>query len=100
MGKRRGEDTVIIDDIADADEITRQLDYYKNKEVTTDNYGDAIKIYDNGVGHFGSDSLNWYWWLRTPTANYGMFYYVSMWGNDTFFLSFSNSWYFSCIPPI
>ena len=35
---------------------TRQLDYYANLEVTTNNYSGAIKQYNS--------SNNW-WWLRT-----------------------------------
>ena len=35
---------------------TRQLDYYENLEVTTNNYSGAIKQYNS--------SNNW-WWLRT-----------------------------------
>ena len=41
-------------DTAEAE--TRQLDYYKNKGVTTSNYSGAIKQY-NGT--------NSYWWLRS-----------------------------------
>ncbi len=38
---------------------TRQLDYYKNKGVTTNNYDGAIKQY-NGT--------NYYWWLRSASS--------------------------------
>ena len=43
---------------------TRQLDYYKNKGVTTSNYSDAIKKNVSGS--------NSYWWLRAANsaANY------------------------------
>ena len=41
--------------------LTRQLDYYKVRNVTTSNYGDAIKKNE------GSAS---YWWLRTATSYY------------------------------
>ena len=41
--------------------LTRQLDYYKMKDVTTSNYGDAIK--KNG-------SSAAYWWLRTANSNH------------------------------
>lgn len=45
---------------------TRQLDYYKSKRVTTSNYFDAIKQYNN------SDST---WWLRAADSdeNYDFF---------------------------
>ena len=45
---------------------TRQLDYYKSKGVTTSNYFDAIKQYNN------SDST---WWLRAADSdeNYDFF---------------------------
>ena len=43
-----------------ARDITRQLDYYKMRNVTTSNYGDAIK--KNG----SSTAL---WWLRTARSN-------------------------------
>lgn len=39
---------------------TRQLDYYRDKGVTTSNYASAIKK-QNGT--------NTIWWLRTPRAN-------------------------------
>ncbi len=38
---------------------TRQLDYYKIKNVTKDNYDDCIKQRDNS---------NNYWWLRSTTS--------------------------------
>ena len=40
-------------DTAEAE--TRQLDYYKNKGVTTSNYSEAIKQYNGS---------NYHWWLR------------------------------------
>ena len=45
-------------DTAEAE--TRQLDYYKNKGVTTSNYSEAIKQY-NGT--------NKIWWLRSASSN-------------------------------
>ncbi len=40
---------------------TKQLDYYKNQGVTTDNYAGAIKKYN------GSNS---YWWLRSARSSH------------------------------
>ena len=40
---------------------TRQLDYYKNIGVTTDNYAAAIKSFEG---------TNTWWWLRTAASNY------------------------------
>ena len=40
---------------------TRQLDYYKNKGVTMNNYSDVIKKNFNG--------LKSYWWLRSASSN-------------------------------
>ena len=40
---------------------SRQLDYYKNQGVTTDNYADAIKQYNEN---------NYYWWLRSIDYGY------------------------------
>ena len=55
--------------------LTRQLDYYKMRNVTTSNYGDAIK--KNG------SSAAW-WWLRAANSN-----------NSNIFLRVSSygSWY-------
>ena len=53
---------------------TRQLDYYKLKEVTTSNYSEAIKK-NNGSNN--------YWWLRTAVS----------YGSSTFFsISSSGNW--------
>ena len=50
-------------------EKTRQLDYYKEKEVTIDSYSGAIKEYN------GDNSL---WWLRSASSYYpSKFYAVS-----------------------
>ena len=38
---------------------TKQLDYYKNQGVTTDNYAGAIKQYNGSNG---------YWWLRSAAS--------------------------------
>mgnify|MGYP004457912783 CR=1 FL=1 len=47
---------------------TRQLDYYKNKGITTSNYSGAIKKYN------GSDC---WWWLRSASSNSSnSFFYV------------------------
>ena len=54
---------------------TRQLDYYKNKGVTTSNYSDVIKKNFNG--------LKSYWWLRSADSvdsisnDYFLYVYVS-----------------------
>ena len=50
---------IISEDTAEAE--TRQLDYYKNKGVTTSNLSGAIKQYNS------SNSL---WWLRSAYSNY------------------------------
>ena len=51
---------------------TRQLDYYKEKGVTTSNYSGAIKQYN------GSNS---YWWLRAAYSNRSnRFYSVGAYG--------------------
>ena len=58
---------------------TKQLDYYKNKNVTDDNYADAAKKYKD---NFNS------WWLRSPNyyANGDSFLHASgnggNWNND------------------
>ena len=46
-------------DTVDAE--TKQLDYYKNQEVTTSNYSGAIKQYNGSNG---------YWWLRSAYFNF------------------------------
>ncbi len=54
---------------------TRQLDYYKNKEVTTSNYSGTIKQYN---------SLNSYWWLRAAQhSSISHFLYVNLSGSWT-----------------
>ena len=67
---KEGTSNVINNDTAEAE--TRQLDYYKNKEVTTSNYSGAIKAYN------GSNS---WWWLRSANSNTAYdFYYVFSYG--------------------
>ena len=56
---------------------TRQLDYYAQKGVTTDNYSESIKKYNNSPN---------YWWLRSALSNttyrfYGVHGYGD-WDND------------------
>lgn len=59
-----------------ARDSTRQLDYYKNLVVSTDNYSGAIKQYNGS---------NTNWWLRAPDSCFtGYFYNVRTyggWGN-------------------
>ena len=63
----KGSSNLIENDTA-AD-VTRQLDYYKLKGVTTKNYDSAIKS-------------NVFWWLRTAHSNYNdVFYGVSVDGS-------------------
>ena len=52
--EKDGTSNDIVYDTAEAE--TRQLDYYKNKGVTTSNYSGAIKQYNGS---------NPYWWLRS-----------------------------------
>ncbi len=60
-----------------SDNQTRQLDYYKSKGVTTNNYSETNKQYQGS---------NEYWWLRSAYSNYSdTFYYVNSggdWGNN------------------
>mgnify|MGYP004504331115 CR=1 FL=1 len=56
---KEGTSNTISHDTAEAE--TRQLDYYKNKGVTTSSYSGAIKQY-NGT--------NTIWWLRSATSYY------------------------------
>ena len=53
------------------DAETRQLDYYNNNNVTTENYSGAIKTYQGSAA---------YWWLRSATSN----------GYTSFFIVFSS----------
>ena len=53
--------------------LTRQLDYYHDKGVTTSNYSGAIKMNLSGVNAF--------WWLRSATSDdNGSFYDVNYYG--------------------
>ena len=58
-----------------ASSTTRQLDYYKNKGVTTSNYSVAIKK--------ANGSSSW-WWLRSASSNYSnCFFIVGMSGEQS-----------------
>ena len=59
LGSNRENDTATAE--------TRQLDYYKEKGVTTSNYSGAIKRYN------GSNS---YWWLRAALSNTSNRFYI------------------------
>lgn len=62
-----GTSNTISNDTAEAE--TRQLDYYKNKGVTTSNYSGAIKQYNGS---------NYAWWLRSANSSTtNNFFYVS-----------------------
>ena len=61
---KEGTSNVINNDTIDA--YTRQLDYYKEKGVTTSNYSGAIKEYN------GSYS---FWWLRAVYSNNSYYFY-------------------------
>ncbi len=53
-----------------AKNLTRQLDYYKSKGVTTSSYASAIKYNSEGIA-------SW-WWLRSANSYYNSdFFYVS-----------------------
>ena len=58
-------------------DVTRQLDYYKNLGVTTDNYAGAIKKYGNTSG---------IWWLRSALSRYIYYFYfvgkTGHWGDN------------------
>ena len=59
---------------------TRQLDYYKEKGVTTSNYSGAIKQYNGS---------NTNWWLRAAFSYYSeYFYYVGTTGDWKYYYSF------------
>ena len=61
---KEGTSNVIINDTIDA--YARQLDYYKEKGVTTSNYSGAIKQYTGS---------NYYWWLRAAYSTNGTHFY-------------------------
>ena len=74
MGKRlstkevwgkEGTSNVINYDTAEAE--TRQLDYYKNNNVTTSNYSVAIKQ---------RNSSNYNWWLRSAGSNFNGYFFT------------------------
>ena len=60
-----GTSNTIKYDTAEAE--TRQLDYYKNKGVTTSNYSGAIKQYNGS---------NYYWWLRSAKSNNTNYFFI------------------------
>ena len=60
-----GTSKAISNDTAEA--ATRQLDYYKNKGVTTSNYSGTIKQYN---------SSNYYWWLRSAASNRTITFFI------------------------
>ena len=62
-------------DVDTAYNSTRQLDYYKNNQVTTTNRSLAIKKYD---------FITNYWWLRTPNFD----------GNNNFVIVGSNGYWY------
>ncbi len=55
---KEGTNNVVPTDSAEIE--TRQLDYYKNNNVMTDNYSGAIKTYQGTAD---------YWWLRTAISD-------------------------------
>ena len=64
---KEGKNNNVNYDSAEAE--TRQLDYYKNKGVTTDNYSGAIKKYQDSASN---------WWLRSSDSRYtNVFYNVT-----------------------
>ena len=60
---------------------SRQLDYYKNKGVTTDNYAGAIKQYNGS---------NLDWWLRSA-RRYGTTYFLTAENSGSGLSSFDNA---------
>lgn len=63
-GKNETENIITSDS---AENETRQLDYYKNNNVTTSNYSKAMKIYNGNATS---------WWLRTAGHNYNYVFYA------------------------
>ena len=76
-----GTSNAISYDTAEAE--TRQLDYYKNKGVTTDNYDGAIKQYNGS---------NCAWWLRSPRSN-GTNYFFGVTYNGDWSRSYASDTY-------
>lgn len=72
---------VIVDDTANGDTITRQLDYYKNNNVSASNYGGAIKQ---------NSGPNSYWWLRSANSNYTDNFY-SVYGDGHWYYRYANN---------
>ena len=56
----KGTSNTIDYDSADGNTVTRQLDYYKNKNVSTSSYSGASKQYSG---------TNSYWWLRSARSD-------------------------------
>ena len=72
---KEGKSKVINDDTAEAE--TRQLDYYSNLGVTTENYSEIVKQYNN---------YDCAWFLRSAySGNATSFYFVTT----------SGDWYYS-----
>ena len=61
---KEGTSNVINNDTTDA--YTRQLDYYKEKGVTTSSYGGEIKRYNGS---------KYYWWLRAANSTTSDLFY-------------------------
>ncbi len=71
-------------------ENTRQLDYYKEQNVTTDSYGGAIKNYQNSAS---------YWWLRSAYSNgTNRFHSVTTTGSNYYYNAASASTAFGVAP--
>ena len=56
-----------------AETETSQLDYYKNKGVTTSNYSGAIKQYNGS---------NYEWWLCSANSNFTNIFFTVRYGGD------------------
>ena len=61
-----------------AKDLTRTLDYYVNKNVTTSNYSGASKNFGSGVNNED------YWWLRTARSHTNLDYYAVNTDGDPF----------------
>ena len=58
--------TISVSYFDTAKNLTRQLDYYKNEEVTTSNNSKAIKM---------NNSIASYWWLRSAYSDYDSYFF-------------------------
>jgi len=65
--------------------VTRQLDYYKNKGVTSNNYSAAIKLYKEYTG-----STSW-WWLRSAYSRNTYYFYAVSSSGDCNYINSANS---------